>query len=51
MEAFQKVFETLEERGMKPTLNITANQAVKPIKAFLAKKIANGNLWNLPTTE
>ena len=34
MEAFQKVFETLEERGMKPTLNITDNQAVKPINPF-----------------
>ena len=52
VEAFQKIFETLEERGMKPTLNITDNQAVKPIKAFLArKKSANGNLWNLPTIE
>ena len=40
VETFQKVFETLEERGMKPTLNITDNQAVKPIKvkAFLARK-------------
>ena len=38
VEAFQKVFETLEEWGMKPTLNITDNQAVKPIKAFLASK-------------
>jgi hypothetical protein len=38
VEAFQKVFETLEDRGMKPTLNITDNQAVKPIKAFLARK-------------
>ena len=32
VEAFQKVFETLEDCGMKPTLNITNNQAVKPIK-------------------
>jgi len=38
VEAFQKVFETLEDRGMKPTLNITDNQAVKPIKAFLVRK-------------
>ena len=38
MEASQKVFETLDERGMKPTLNITDNQAVKPIKEFLARK-------------
>jgi len=37
VEAFQKVFETLEYRGMKPTLNITDNQAVKPIKAFLGE--------------
>ena len=38
VKAFQKVLETLKERGMKPTLNITGNQAVKPIKAFLARK-------------
>ena len=31
VEAFQKVFETLENCGLKPTLNITNNQAVKPI--------------------
>ena len=34
VEAFQKVFQTLEERGMKPTLNITDNQAVKPINRY-----------------
>jgi len=38
VEVFQKVFETLEDRGMKSTLNITDNQAVKPMKAFLARK-------------
>ena len=38
VEASQRVFETLEDRGMKPTLKITNNQAVKPIKAFLARK-------------
>ena len=50
VEAFQEVFETLEDRGMKPTLDITNNQAVNPIKAFLRQeKTANGNLWNHPT--
>jgi len=38
VEAFQKAFETLENRGLKPTLNITYNQAVTPIKSFLARK-------------
>ena len=38
VEAFQMVFETLEDCGMKSTLNITDNQAVKPIKVFLARK-------------
>ena len=28
---FYPHIETLEERGMKPTLNVTDNQAVKPI--------------------
>ena len=33
VEAFQQVFETLEDRGMKLMLNITDNQEVKPTKA------------------
>ena len=31
VEAFQKVFETLENRVLKPTSNVTDKQTVKPI--------------------
>ena len=34
-EAFQKVFQQLKDKGHNPTLNVTDNQAAKPIKAFL----------------
>ena len=37
VEALQKVFETLEDQGMKFTLNITDNQAVKPINRIQGK--------------
>jgi len=37
VEAFQRVFETLEDHGLKPTLNMTNDQAVKPIKAVLTR--------------
>ena len=35
MEAFHEVFQQLEDKGHKPTFNVTNNQATKPIKSFL----------------
>ena len=33
--ACEEVFNTLKEKGYKPTLNITDNQAVRPLKEYL----------------
>ena len=35
IKAFKEVFNGLKEKGYMPTLNVTDNQATKPIKAFL----------------
>ena len=37
----QKCFEQMEENGLNPRLNITDNQAVRPLKAFLKTKDCN----------
>ena len=44
IEAFDKVFTGLTEKGHKPTFNVTDNQAVTPLKKISAQKIAGGNL-------
>ena len=36
--AFDSVFNELENKGHKPTFNVTDNQCTKPIKAFLQKE-------------
>ena len=36
--AFEGIFNELKEKGYTPTLNVTDNQATKPIKAFLKKE-------------
>ena len=38
IEAFEQVFNELEEAGYKPKFNVTDNQATKPIKEFLKTK-------------
>ena len=38
--AFKSVFQTLFNKGFKPTFNVTDNQATAPIKAFM--KAQNG---------
>jgi hypothetical protein len=37
-KAYKEVFETLEEKGYKPKMNVMDNQATKFIKKFLTKK-------------
>ena len=46
VEAFNKVFMKLKEKGDKPAFNVTNNQAINPLKTYLKKKIADENLWN-----
>ena len=36
--AYKEIFETLEEKGYKPKMNVIDNQAMKYIKKFLTKK-------------
>ena len=36
--AFEQVFNELEGKGYKPKLNVTDNQAIKPITSFLQTK-------------
>ena len=50
IEAFNKIFTELTEKGHKPTFNVTDNQAVTPLKNISAHKISSGDLWNHPTT-
>jgi len=35
IKAFDEVFQDLKDRGYKPTLNITDNQATRPLKKYL----------------
>jgi len=35
---FEKIFQELKSKGLKPTFKLTDNQATKPIKEFLAKE-------------
>ena len=51
IKALTEVFEELAEKGYTPTFNVTDNQATTPIKAFLKKTVAIGNLWSHQTTE
>ena len=46
IKTFQGIYDTLVAKGHKPLLNITDNQATKPLKKFLTEKNASGNLWN-----
>ena len=34
LQAFEQVFNELEEKGYEPTFNVTENLATKPIKIF-----------------
>ena len=34
VETVQGIFEEMEEKGLYPRLNVTDNQAVRPLKAF-----------------
>ena len=36
--ALDKIFTELEDKGLKPTFNITDNQATKPLKVYLKQK-------------
>ena len=38
IKAFQGIYNTLVAKGHKPLLNITDNQATKPLKKFLTEK-------------
>ena len=38
IEAFEKIFTDMEERGHKPVFNVTDNQATVPLKEYLKKK-------------
>ena len=38
VETVQKIFDKMEENGHKPLLNVTDNQAVRPLEAFLKTK-------------
>ena len=38
IQAFQRIFATLVVKGHKSLLNITDNQATKPLKKFLTEK-------------
>ena len=38
IEAFDKIFTELVEKGHKPQFNVIDNQAVKPLKAYLNKQ-------------
>ena len=38
IQAFEQVFTELEDKGYKPKLNVTDNQATKPIKKLSKKK-------------
>ena len=44
IQAFQRIFAPLVAKGQKSLINITDNQATKPLKNFLTEKPANGNL-------
>ena len=37
-EAYKEIFETLENKGYKPKMNVMDNQATKYIKKFLTEK-------------
>ena len=39
--AFKKVFAQMKEKGFKPAFNVTDNQAVKTIKAYLKAQDCN----------
>jgi hypothetical protein len=38
LEAFDRVFQELKEKGFKPEFNVTDNQATQPIKEYLKKE-------------
>ena len=38
VETVQKIFDKMKENGHKPLLNVTDNQAVWPLEAFLKTK-------------
>ena len=38
VDTFQRIFDILVEKGHRPLLNITNNQATAPLKAFLKSK-------------
>lgn len=38
LETVQQIFKEIEENGLHPRLNVTDNQAVRPLKAFLKTK-------------
>ena len=38
IKTFDKIFNKMEQKGHKPRLNITDNQAVAPLKRYLAQK-------------
>ena len=38
VDAVQQIFDKIEEHGHKPKLNVTDNQAARPLKAFLKTK-------------
>jgi hypothetical protein len=50
IKAFDSIFQELKEKGFKPQLNITDNQAVTALKAYLHTKTVNGNSLNPITT-
>ena len=44
VETVQRIFDNMEAHDHRPLLNVTDNQAARPLKAFLKTKNASGNL-------